>query len=85
MAWHCSERHVVSQTTIGPMALSVGHSRSHMRGFGVSVSERLLFSKYDTVFLIFNQTNFTILIIFLHILLDLIIAFPMASSAVNYG
>jgi hypothetical protein len=36
LVWHSRERLVVSQTTIGPLALSVLHSRLHRRGFDVS-------------------------------------------------
>ena len=83
LAWQPNERHVVSQTTRGPMILFVLHSRSHRRALVLVFPKFYCFRKNDTVFLFFNQTNFSFFHLFLHILLDIINAFPMASSAMN--
>ena len=75
--------HVASQTTTSPLALYELHSRSHKRALELVFPNYYCFRKYDTVFLFFNQTKFTFLNLFLYILLDLIIVFPMATSALN--
>jgi hypothetical protein len=73
------ERPIVSQITKGPLALSVLHSRSHGRDFGVSFPKQYCFPKYDTVFFFFNQNNFCFLHLFWHILLVIIVISPMVS------
>jgi hypothetical protein len=52
-------------------------------GFGVSFFKIILFSKYDTIFLIFQSDKLYLSAFFLHNLLDRMVVFPMASSAVN--
>ena len=65
------------------MALSVLHSRSHIRAFVLVFSKEYFFRKYDTGYFIFQLDKFYFSLYIFAYPLDLVIVFPMASSAVN--